>query len=79
MVFNWGYPLGVAMGVKGVYCSLWELLVGRCFSISHIVSYSIVFFVQFLGGSPGLLGDSVKVETVFKTKYVLPLHCTLIS
>ena len=30
VVFNGGYPLGVATGVKGVYCSLWELLVGSC-------------------------------------------------
>ena len=27
---EWGYPLGVAAGVKGVYCSLWELLIGSC-------------------------------------------------
>ena len=26
---NWGYPLGVATGLKGIYCSLWELLVYR--------------------------------------------------
>jgi hypothetical protein len=30
VVLNGGYPLGVAMGVKGVYCSLWELLVVSC-------------------------------------------------
>ena len=30
VVFNGGYPLGVARGVKGVYCSLWELLVVSC-------------------------------------------------
>ena len=23
-----GVPLGVAMGVKGVYCFMWELMVG---------------------------------------------------
>ena len=30
VVFNGGYPLGVATGVKGVYCSLLELLVVSC-------------------------------------------------
>jgi hypothetical protein len=30
LVLNGGYPLVVAMGVKGVYCYLWELLVGSC-------------------------------------------------
>ena len=30
VVLNRGYPLGVATGVKGVYCSLWELLVVSC-------------------------------------------------
>ena len=25
-----GYSLEVTMGVKGVYCSLWELLVDSC-------------------------------------------------
>ena len=30
LVLNGGYPLGVAMGVEGVYCSLWELMVGSC-------------------------------------------------
>ena len=30
VVLNGGYPLGVATGAKGVYCSLWELLVVSC-------------------------------------------------
>ena len=30
VVLNGGYPLGMATGVKGVYCSSWELLVGSC-------------------------------------------------
>ena len=30
VVLNGGYPLGVAMGARGVYCSLQELLVGSC-------------------------------------------------
>ena len=30
VVLNGGYPLGVAMGVRGVYCSLQGLLVGSC-------------------------------------------------
>ena len=33
LVLNGGYPLGVATGVKGVFCSLWELLVA--FNKSH--------------------------------------------
>jgi hypothetical protein len=30
MVLCSGLKCGVAPGVKGVYCSLWELLVGSC-------------------------------------------------
>ena len=30
VVLNGGYPLGVARGVKGVYFSIWELLVVSC-------------------------------------------------
>jgi hypothetical protein len=27
---KWGIPMGVTAGVKGVYCSLWELLADSC-------------------------------------------------
>ena len=30
LVLNGGYLQGVTTGVKGVYCSLWELMVSRC-------------------------------------------------
>ena len=40
VVFIGGCPLGVATGVKGVYCSLWELLMLVVFSKPHEIEIS---------------------------------------